>query len=1016
MSSETHNNTLLKPWWLLLAITVPQLILGGIGYYAFTMIQSLLQAPALQLWKQYAIIFGVFGFGFTAYALVLSFQKKLVKPWISLVVFAVYLPLLYVLYTDFFYLFPRNVPNWMLDMDELTLQPNTFITPAYLYAMLVVVQWVTPRENAELRSWKQFGYALSIPLAWYVFANVVLPRSPSTPIAKHFFAIAFLLSTVVFLFFVWRGIVIWLRRYNEWNAAGRTTIPLLIVLIFPLLGLSLYNGVFSVGKVPEGIFGSLDHWLFYLLALVNGVLLLLPTPGNTKLKLGLFSARLVLLPFSLYFFVVFLPYLPLSVIAIVIVGLGFLMLTPLMVTAFHFKAIWDVLKELKGQVSTAMLGVVGVCSFLVIPFIIAFSLQQERATLHRALAYVFEHNSTRKEFVDISEPRLRRSLEMLASTQGRRRWMFSSSQRVPYLTAMYRWWVLDNLSVSNEKIQKLEHLFLDKPLRRKGHHRSRFQASRSVQMSLQPQKVEPAIARVNRFFKEPSLHFPVTPVKLVKVNSSTTFDNEAGAFRSQVDLVLHNPLKRSFQEYRTYIKLPDGVMLDSYYLYVGKKKVPGILVEKKSALWIYQQVTSRMKDPGLLAHIQGNWWELRVFPFAANETRKTGWTLLHKVPTSFQLGKQTVNLKPNQSQISGRDNNSSSFQESSVLKVRNSLYFSESAIKKLPGYQRKPYLHFLVDMSSKGTPFKKRYIRQIRRMKSKFAELAKHAEVTLMNYNISTMKLSEDWDQKIRQQPTRGGCFLERALMSNMVRHYKAKSKGYPIFVVLTSSVESCYMTKDFSHLRFLVPESDSFYVLAPNNLMSRYIHRLFPSLTLKSTLRSGVKINKPNTKKSSTRWFVSLDTLKSFPTQRHETVAWPNAKQPEYVVRKSKEAQILPLLSVNTKSSKQKRSLSKWEKGVALYGDWLAYEVGATRVSWLGLIRQSWKDSFLTPLTSFIVLENEAQYEALRRKQKAVLAGKSYMSASDSTTRMSEPGLLWLLALCGLLLLVQRRRKVEVV
>lgn len=997
MSSDALENKLLfQPWWLFVAVSLPQLILVGMMYHAYTLVQSLLSPSAKNLWGQYTALFAIVWVSVTGYAAFMTLRKKTLPPWVSIVLFLVYVPFLYAYYNDFSNLFPSNLPFWMLNIEELFVQPNAFIIPGLLYALMVLVRWFTP-QGSDLKSWKQFAYATAIPVVWYVFLNLLMPGSRSHVFVRHFMSMVMIITTILFLFFVWRGIVLWMAKAQAWKPSAAVVFQAVVVLVFPLLGLLIYNGVLFGNGSPVKIFGSLSHPWFYALALLNGVLLLLRNPEHPQGQWLLFLGQMALLPFSLYFMVVFLPYLPLSVVAIVAFGLGFLMLTPLAVTAFHFRALWTSAQPLLQRVGKVPVLASGMVAFLVIPGTIFFSLQQERATLHKALSYVYEHKSIRKEHVDVSPSRLRRSLEVLVSQQRRRRrWAFSQNHNIPYLSSLYKWWVLDNLSVSWEKVSTLAHLFLDKH-RTSGFGTRLAYASRSVR---QRSLLEQVMMHSPAWSKEPGFVMPRTTVQVDKIKTQTAWDSQAKAYRTSVDLSLFNPRKRGNQEYVTYLHLPDGVWLDSYYLFVGTKKVPGILVEKKSALWVYRQVTSRQRDPGLLAHVHGNWWELRVFPFASKETRRTGWTLLHKEPTRIQLGMRTLNLAPLQKKPGSPK----------AVEIGNSLYVSSAALITLPKVKRKPYFHFLVDMSANQLEQRDRYIQQIKMMREKFSDKWDKSKISLFNYNMETHPVENSWQRRIKEFPMRGGCFLERALQSELVKQYQTGRGRYPIFVVLSGRFASCKFSKDLTHLRFLLPESNRLWVLDANSMLRpfRWVHvnRSVVSSRFDSVPQQGhVAIGQGQKEE------YQLAILKRFPFETPRVSAWPNAENPKVYLRASQASQIVPLPKAKPDVLSTKQPASKWERGVALYGAWLAYEMGLDHVSWLGLIKQSWNHQILTPLTSFIVLENEAQYEALRRKQAAVLKGKSYMSASDTATRMSEPGILWLLWMGLVLLWVRKRR-----
>jgi hypothetical protein len=61
-----------------------------------------------------------------------------------------------------------------------------------------------------------------------------------------------------------------------------------------------------------------------------------------------------------------------------------------------------------------------------------------------------------------------------------------------------------------------------------------------------------------------------------------------------------------------------------------------------------------------------------------------------------------------------------------------------------------------------------------------------------------------------------------------------------------------------------------------------------------------------------------------------------------------------------------------------------------------LHIIENSFKTKIMTPLTSYIVVENEAQEKVLLEKQKQILSTKKQLDLGGAT-QMSEPS-LWML------------------
>ena len=64
-----------------------------------------------------------------------------------------------------------------------------------------------------------------------------------------------------------------------------------------------------------------------------------------------------------------------------------------------------------------------------------------------------------------------------------------------------------------------------------------------------------------------------------------------------------------------------------------------------------------------------------------------------------------------------------------------------------------------------------------------------------------------------------------------------------------------------------------------------------------------------------------------------------------------------------------------------------------------------------MTPVTSYLVVENEAQKAILKKKQEQILSGNKSLDPDEDTQRMSEPS-FWILAnLFGLVISYRHRR-----
>lgn len=65
-----------------------------------------------------------------------------------------------------------------------------------------------------------------------------------------------------------------------------------------------------------------------------------------------------------------------------------------------------------------------------------------------------------------------------------------------------------------------------------------------------------------------------------------------------------------------------------------------------------------------------------------------------------------------------------------------------------------------------------------------------------------------------------------------------------------------------------------------------------------------------------------------------------------------------------------------------------------------------------MTPVTSYLVVENEAQKAMLKKKQEQALSGNKSLDLGEDTQRMSEPSLILLIILLGLALWYREKSK----
>jgi len=710
--------------------------------------------------------------------------------------------------------------------------------------------------------------------------------------------------------------------------------------------------MFSLASSGSGIFGNFGSYWFYILAVVNGILICLPNLENKIYRLCLFIGRSITFAYTCYFFIVFLPFLPLSVIAIVAIGTGFLMLTPVILFLLHINELSKDFKYLNLLSSKKLIIGVSLLSFLLIPSLITASYLNDKRIVKEALAYVYSPDYSKEYNIDKSS--LQKTLDCIkANKDGDIDFIFSS--QTPYLSSYFNWLVLDNLTLSYSKICNMEQVFFNTaPVE------SYFDNSRNAGVSI------------------------------TDVSTNSTYDESQSAWKSWVDLEITNNNGNSwFAEYATTIDLPEGCWISDYYLYVGDRKEPGILAEKKSAMWVFSNIRNENKDPGILHYLTGNKVAFRVFPFTENEVRKTGIEFLHKEPIILHIDNYEIELG-NAKETRYKNMN-----------TENVAYVSAQEKRTLKAVKREPYFHFLIDVSKDARLSSSYLIENMEAVLAKNQPLAKNAQISFVNSYINTFPLDNNWKEHYQNQPFDGGFYLERAIETVLFNAYKNKS--YPVIVVVTDNFDNAILNRNFSDFKFAFPESDFFFELDYNGML--HVHSLTenPSQKIPSAIFgvTGEENEKQGAGFQLLRTFGQL--VLEYKLADNSTVYLPDDNKPSIVLKKD-------IFNISHAEIKEK----DWLSALTMQAKWRSQILHpeTSEKEWLDMIKCSFSSKVMTPVTSYLVVENEAQKTALQKKQEQTLAGNKLLDLDEDTLSMSEPN-LWVLAiLFGGVLLYKKTRK----
>jgi hypothetical protein len=91
-----------------------------------------------------------------------------------------------------------------------------------------------------------------------------------------------------------------------------------------------------------------------------------------------------------------------------------------------------------------------------------------------------------------------------------------------------------------------------------------------------------------------------------------------------------------------YFELPQDAIVHDSWLWFGEDTLVARLLDKWTATSIYEGVVKRRRDPSILQRLYNNQYELRIFPMAANQTRKVKISFM--LPTRWNKEKVSVSL------------------------------------------------------------------------------------------------------------------------------------------------------------------------------------------------------------------------------------------------------------------------------------------------------------------------------------------------------------------------------------
>jgi len=652
--------------------------------------------------------------------------------------------------------------------------PERFISVQFSFAMLplfwgiVLAAGVRYTRKPGLALGVNLALAIGAPVVLFLVVNTIRFVSPSTFPVVLLVTLVVLLAIAMFVGIVGAMLQLFRTLQGKGDWIERAAI-ILFAGILPVCGLLLNRAIpFPVNFQATEV---------YVLAVANAAVLLFASYQARSRPRVSFALLWATFPFSLYFFFIFLPYTPLSILAVVVVGTGFLVLTPTFLFVLHLHLLNQARRSpgfAAGRLPRVLLATLALA---VLPAYFTVRALADKAALHAALDYVFTPRiGSDAATFSANLPNLQRAIRSHRA--------YKNGIYYPLLSDYYAWLVFDGLVLPDDKLARLEKIFLGEKEKEESFDPIRNSA-RWGEEGVRQRTRMPRVAPLPRTVDVAALHARV---------------QAAGAGNSLVTfaLTLRNR-QANPAEYVAQLPLPAGACVTGFRLSVNGTLVPGRIFEKKTALWVYAMIRdSERRDPGILYYDDPTTLGLKVSPVAG----------AGGAPSTVEIDLLVPTRLANVDALSAVADPAQALRElDNLLAPRLADDAAGGAVlgglhaDVLPAVAREPYLHLIVDRSA-ANAFDGDLATALRALHEKFPA-ARMARVSLANFEVgdevrtltplSALLTAPPPDYR-RHRPAAGGLFLDlaiaRAIRTHVELDLDAPNAGdapppRPIFVVV---------------------------------------------------------------------------------------------------------------------------------------------------------------------------------------------------------------------------------------
>jgi Vault protein inter-alpha-trypsin domain len=639
------------------------------------------------------------------------------------------------------------IRNWLFDHDTYLLTIVSALIPFFYYLLFYLASLTAITSTRGLVI--SIISTIAIPLIAYLSFYLIrfLPNSGSL---ANLWQVGFAALTSAFSFFILRLMVYILARNSEALQRPRTvwTLQLIFIGIFPFIGLAL-NTVGPIARESQGVLGNFSGREFWVLAAVNALVYLLPNFPYYPLQFMFVALRAAGLIFVLYFCTVFLLFLPLAVILIAAIGLGFLLLVPYFAAAVQILRLRNDFTALAAAGRKSLAWTALAVGAALLPAIVLGSISFDRIQLTAAIRFLEQPPLELNHTSRISSTTVLRIANMAPISSIRGRGRRNDPLNIPIYNALYRQIVFDGADLSENLRGKMLQVFGGRP------------------------------AHI------PSPRVTASAATLGDVQIS---EKIAGKLtESTLNVSVTNTGSRGDAEFNATIDLPMGAFVTGHWLTIDGAEVPAQITNRNTAIWVFNRVTEARRDPSLIYYEGKDVLRWRIFPVPQGGSRKARLQITHAHDTEIQIAGKKFTLKaltaaPTVTSTSGRTHLIAPASEDEWI-------------------IRKPYLHFVADCSGTIT---KDYRSDAAAVARQLSVSLSGAQISFTNTSIRTVALAGT----AVCPKTSEGFYADAAVKAVLYSQFNQPRESYPLVVVLSADPLALRLT-DLGYITAFYGDAD---------------------------------------------------------------------------------------------------------------------------------------------------------------------------------------------------------------